>query len=105
MKVPRCCCWKLAAPSRACAGTTAECGSAERARRQDGREKAIRTIAHDEAPVGLDQPHERAMTFGGAADQAAGARIAEIVPRQVVAPVLVDAEQAGVARVALAGEV
>jgi hypothetical protein len=71
-------------------------------RRQDGGEETIGAVAHDEALVGFDEAHEVAVAGGGAADQAARARIGEIVPRQVVAPVLVDAEEADVARVALA---
>jgi hypothetical protein len=45
------------------------------------------------------------MAGDGAADQAAGAGIAEVARAQVVAVMLVDAEEAGVAAVAVALEV
>ncbi len=54
------------------------------------------------AGIGLHEPHEGAVAVPGAADQAAGAGIAEVVPRQVVAAMLIDTEQPGVRRVAVA---
>src|SRR5882757_3119358 len=71
-------------------------------RRQHCREKPIAAVADNMALVGLHQPHERAVPGPGASDQAACTRIAEVVARQIVAAVLVDAEQAGVLRVAVA---
>src|SRR5262252_119354 len=62
--------------------------------RHDRRHKPIRSARGFEAGIVLHQPHECAVAGGGAADKAAGRASRKIVHAQIIAMVLIDAEQA-----------